>query len=148
LYISPVTLKGQGQWNPLLTVNTEFENNQSQSHINLKYGTFLAVSRFDMFSMFLFMSINVNSCRLDMPPGYIKSDRQHYTDTHSLIRALNIETPAPENGPISRQGPGGHSTHIDTQTDRDVEKKVPSLSLGSWQKLRTVFTGVCQGACM
>jgi len=56
LYISPVTLKGQGKWNPLLEENTEFENNQSQSHINLKYGTFLAVSRFDM------VSIYVNQC--------------------------------------------------------------------------------------
>lgn len=43
------------QWNPLLTANVELENTLSIS-INLKYGTFIAVSSFDM------VSICVNQC--------------------------------------------------------------------------------------
>lgn len=80
--------------------------------------------QFQAFMWFLLVSVYVNRCRLGMPPGNIKSDRQHYTDTQ------------------------GHSTHTYTLTDRDVEKKVLSLSLGLWQMLWTVFTGLCLEACM
>lgn len=130
LYISPVTcytrLEGQGQGNPLLTVNAKFENNQSQSLLIWNKGHLL---QFQASIWFLFMSINVNSCRLGMPPGYIKSDGQHYTDTQSLIRALNIETPASENGPISPQGPGGHSTHTYVHSNRQRCGKGGAISV-------------------
>lgn len=103
--------------------------------------------QFQALIWFLFMSINVNSCRLGMPPGHIKSDRQHYTDTQSLIRALNIETPASENGPISRQGPGGHSTHKHSNRQRCGKEGAISVPWVVADAKNSLYRAV-SGACM
>lgn len=84
--------------------------------------------QFQAFMWFLLVSVYVNRCRLGMPPGNIKSDRQHYTDTQ------------------------GHSTHTYTLTDRDVEKKgaitLPWVVADAMNSLyRTVWEHVCDRVC-